>query len=98
MCIRQHLTRFRNSLAIAAVAVGLVVGAGLPAAARGGVADPAHGQARWTNLYNPAGPNAAPGFGSCFQSDCAFERGPNPDFCIECSWPEGLPDYHGSNG
>jgi hypothetical protein len=29
----QHLTQFRNALAIAAVAVGLIAGASLPAAA-----------------------------------------------------------------
>ena len=30
----QHLTRFRNSVAIAAVAVGLIAGASLPAVAK----------------------------------------------------------------
>jgi hypothetical protein len=35
MCKMQYLTRFRNSLAIATIAVGLVAGQSLPAAAHG---------------------------------------------------------------
>ena len=27
-----------------------------------------------------------------------FLAGPSPDFCIECTWPEGNPTYYGSNG
>jgi hypothetical protein len=27
-----------------------------------------------------------------------FLSGPDPYFCIECTWPEGSPTYHGSNG
>jgi hypothetical protein len=27
-----------------------------------------------------------------------FLAGPSPDFCIECTWPEGYPTYYGSNG
>ena len=38
MCKMQYLTRFRNSLAIATIAVGLVAGQSLPAAAHVGVA------------------------------------------------------------
>ena len=38
MCKKQYLTRFRSSLAIAAIAVGLVAGQSLPAAAHVGVA------------------------------------------------------------
>ena len=38
MCKKQYLTRFRSSLAIAAIAVGLVAGQSLPAAAHVSVA------------------------------------------------------------
>ncbi len=38
MCKKQYLTRFRSSLAIATIAVGLVAGQSLPAAAHVGVA------------------------------------------------------------
>ena len=38
MCKMQYLTRFRNSLAIATIAVGLVAGQSLPAAAHVSVA------------------------------------------------------------
>jgi hypothetical protein len=40
MCKKQCLTRFRSSLAIAAIAVGLVAGPSLPAAAHVGAKQP----------------------------------------------------------
>jgi hypothetical protein len=27
-----------------------------------------------------------------------FLLGPNPDFCISCTWPEGSSTYHSGNG
>jgi hypothetical protein len=27
-----------------------------------------------------------------------FLKGPDPDFCISCTWPEGSPTYRGDNG
>jgi hypothetical protein len=27
-----------------------------------------------------------------------FLGGPDPDFCISCTWPEGSAAYHGANG
>jgi hypothetical protein len=38
MCKKQHLTHFRSFLAIATIAVGLVAGQSMPAAAHVGVA------------------------------------------------------------
>jgi hypothetical protein len=44
---------------------------------------------QWRNFYNSGNDSLRPD---------PFLRGPNPDFCIECTWPEGSPTYHGDNG
>jgi hypothetical protein len=52
-------------------------------------------QRRWMNLYN-SGDSANPGHDSL--NPDPFLTGPDPDFCISCTWPEGSPTYHGTNG
>jgi hypothetical protein len=59
---------------------------------------------RWKNLYNrydnlkpdPVQPSLYNSNDSL--SPVPFPWGPNPDFCIECTWPEGSPTYYRSNG
>ena len=86
MCNSQHLTRLRNSLAIGAVAIGLIAGASLPAAARVGVAVRAvsvgHAEARGDVDCGVVGAISH----RCYA------------FHSDATWREGLSDYHGSNG
>jgi hypothetical protein len=83
--------------AIAAAAIAAVVfsaaGSAAPAQAHnvesfGSNSTAVSNQEQWKNLYNS---------NDRLKPD-PFQSGPNPDFCIECAWPEGSPNYHGSNG
>jgi hypothetical protein len=101
---------FPSMVAAAVLALGLAVTTSPGSAQNGGAAPAARGtwldqyvspgrDGRVKNAYrgaNGADPRSGPG--SCPQSGCTFDNGMNPDFCIECTWPEGSPNYHGGNG
>jgi hypothetical protein len=59
---------------------------------------------RWKNLYNrDDGPNSSPLQPNINNGDDSlnpdpFLSGPDPDFCIECAYPEGNPTYYGQSG
>ena len=71
MCKKQHLTHFRSSLAIAAIAVGLVAAQSVPAAAQVGVAT--H-RARHEQVQMHRNVDYAP-------VQPAYTSSPPPDYC-----------------
>jgi hypothetical protein len=97
-------------MTIAAIAAVVLAGAGSAASAQQRIVKSPRShsivgshQDRWKNLYNSQQPVGS------YQDDWKnngndslnadpFQSGPDPDFCIECTWPEGSPTYHGSNG
>ena len=52
-------------------------------------------QSQWKNPYNSR--DSLNQDGGSLNSD-PFLQGPDPDFCISCTWPEGSLTYHGANG
>jgi hypothetical protein len=77
-----------NARALAAAAAVVLAVAGSPALAQETVAQPVPGS---------NGSASAAISGDSLRPD-PFLSGPNPDFCVECTWPEGNPTYHGDNG
>jgi hypothetical protein len=79
-----------NIVAVAAMAASAVVSAESSAMARKASQ---HSDSLYYGIYDRVDPPGDPCIG------CGpFQRGPDPDFCIECTWPEGAPSYYGSNG
>ncbi len=75
MCKKQYLTRFRSSLAIATIAVGLVAGQSLPAAAHVGVATQPD-RARREQVQMDRNLNYAP-----VQPALTYASSAPPDYC-----------------
>jgi hypothetical protein len=51
-------------------------------------------QVQWKNPYNSR--DSLNPDGDSLNPDPL--QGPDPDFCISCTWPEGSSTYHGANG
>jgi hypothetical protein len=52
-------------------------------------------QDQWKNPYNSR--DSLNPDGDSLNPDSLLQ-GPDSDFCIACTWPEGSPTYHGANG
>jgi hypothetical protein len=79
----------------AAAAMVALLAAGSPTSAQGLIVETSssnltfwNADRRWRNSYS----------GDDSLNPDPFLSGPNPDFCIECSFPEGSQTYHGGNG